>query len=81
MSFYSPLFSVDVEHACHGIGLVGDDAHRTAFQTAKANDDIGCVTSLNLEKIGIIDDAGDDGRHSDKRGGARQRYARPAGGA
>src|SRR5258708_40029363 len=48
---------IDVEHAGQHAGLIGHNAHRASLQAAKADDDVGGKSGLNLEEVLIVDDA------------------------
>ena len=41
-------------------GLIGDDADGAALEAAKADDDVGSEAGLDLEKVLVVDDAGND---------------------
>jgi hypothetical protein len=48
---------IDVEHSGEHAGLIGHNAHRASLQPAKADDNVGGKSGLNLEEILIVDHA------------------------
>ena len=47
---------VDVQHAGHELGLVGDDAHRLAVETREAGDDVLGIACGRFEELAVVDD-------------------------
>ena len=54
---------VDVQHAGHELGLVGDDAHRLTVETGEAGDDVLRVARRRFEVFAVVDDGLDDLGH------------------
>jgi len=54
---------VDVEHAGHELGLVGDDADRLAVETREAGDDVLGVSGSRLQVLAVVHDRTDDLGH------------------
>ena len=54
---------VDIEHAGHELGLVGDDTHALAVETGEAGDDVLGVAGSGLQILAVVDDRLDDLRH------------------
>src|SRR3569833_3153852 len=55
--------SIDVQHTCHHAGLISHDTYRPALKTAESDDQVRRESRLYLEKVVVIDNAGNDRPH------------------